>query len=52
VRKDEIDASIFVNNVFNSQDRLATTHNTVESGLFRDAYFRARTVGVTVSYRR
>lgn len=51
VRKDGIDASLFVNNLFNSRDRLAVSHDPISSALFRDVIFRPRTIGATISYR-
>lgn len=51
VRRGDIDLSLFVNNVLNSTDRLAITHDTFTSALVRDVTFRPRTIGATASIR-
>jgi len=45
------DASVFVNNLFNSQPVLVHQHDTLASDLYFDRSWRPRTVGLTVNYR-
>lgn len=51
VRRGPLDVSVFVDNLFDSHDVLAVTHDTTASTLFREVTFRPRTIGVTASYR-
>ena len=48
----EIDLSLFVNNVTNSQPVLSLYHDTLESTQFRAATFRPRTIGLTATLRQ
>lgn len=48
VRRGGLDVSLFVNNLFNSDDRLFQLQDTDTSPLLREASFRPRTIGVTV----
>jgi len=45
------DASLFVNNLFNSAPELVHQHDTTDSPLFFDRTWRPRTIGLTVNYR-
>ena len=47
VRRDGLDVSVFVNNLFNSDDRLFQLQNTDTSPLLRETSFRPRTIGLT-----
>ena len=51
LRTNRIDGSIFVKNLFDSTDNLYLTRNNLNSDLLKEAEFRPRTIGVTVSYR-
>lgn len=51
LRNNDMDISIFIDNLFNSQDRIAVNHNSVQSALFRDMILRPRTFGIVMSYR-
>jgi outer membrane receptor protein involved in Fe transport len=50
-RWDGWDASLFVNNLFNSLPELVHQHDLVGSPLYFDRTWRPRTIGLTVSYR-
>jgi len=45
------EASAFVDNLFNSQDLLARSHDMPGDGLLRNVTFRPRTVGANLAYR-
>ena len=51
VRKGDVDASIFVNNLFNTAPLLGKSHDTQSSELYYFRTVRPRTVGLTVSFR-
>lgn len=50
-RVDEMDISLYVNNLFNSRDLLNSHHNLSSSALFRNSTYRPRSYGITASYR-
>jgi len=50
-RRGDLDVSAFVDNIFNSTDRLSVSHSTLASPLIRDVTFRPRTFGVTTTFR-
>jgi outer membrane receptor protein involved in Fe transport len=50
IRTESVDASLYMNNVFNSHDITSTGH-AYNSELYEDGFFRPRTIGVTVTYR-
>ncbi|MDF8333702.1 TonB-dependent receptor [Novosphingobium cyanobacteriorum] len=51
IRTGGVDASIFVNNLFDTAPLLGKSHDTQTSPLFYYSTVRPRTVGVTVSFR-
>ena len=52
VRTGAWDASLFVNNLFNSYSALHVGHDTVAPwSLYRIDTYRPRTIGITGSYR-
>ena len=51
LRKGDIDASVFMNNVFNTAPLMGKSHDTEVSPLYYYRTVRPRTVGLTVSYR-
>jgi len=46
-----VDASIFVDNLFDTAKILTSTHNTRSSPIFSQTVYRPRTAGVTLVYR-
>ena len=48
----QLDLSLFVNNVTNSQPLLSLYHDTPDSTWFRSGTFRPRTIGATLTMRR
>jgi len=48
----DLDVSLFVNNVTNSQPRLSLFHETPDSTWYRSGTFRPRTIGLTATLRR
>ncbi|HLZ99948.1 MAG TPA: TonB-dependent receptor [Steroidobacteraceae bacterium] len=50
VRFNDLDLSIFVNNVTNSRDTTLRYHETLASTVYRDQTLRPRTVGLTFTY--
>lgn len=51
-QQNDLDVSLFINNVTNSQPLLSLYHETPDSTWYRSGTFRPRTVGVTLSMRR
>jgi outer membrane receptor protein involved in Fe transport len=52
VRFNEVDVSLFANNLLNDNPLLSLGHDDAGSGFYRSTTFRPRTIGITATYRR
>jgi outer membrane receptor protein involved in Fe transport len=52
VKLEAIDLSLFVNNLFNANEFLSRTHDTLGTNLFYGYGYRPRTVGLTLTYHK